>query len=239
MNKLFIALLAVLISTLSTAQTFSPEQFDTGKGKLTISFIGHGTLMFQFDGKTIQVDPWSKLADYALLPKADLILLTHAHGDHLDTAAIRKTSKPRTILVGNAESVQKIGFGQVMKNGERQTVAGLMLEAVPAYNSTPGKERFHPKGRDNGYVIRFGNLKVYVAGDTEDIPEMAMLKDIDIAFLPVNQPYTMLPEQVVKAVALFHPKLLYPYHFGETDMSKVVELMKAETGTKVVVKAMK
>ena len=211
----------------------------TDAGTLEMTFIGHGTLMFQFDGKTIQVDPWSKLADYAQLPKADLILLTHAHGDHLDTAAIRKTSKPGTLLVGNDESITKIGFGRVMKNGETLAELGLTIEAVPAYNSTPGKERFHPKGRDNGYVIRFGNKKVYVAGDTEDIPEMASLKDIDIAFLPVNQPYTMLPEQVVNAVKLFHPKVLYPYHFGETDMNKMVELMKAESGTKVVVKAMK
>jgi L-ascorbate metabolism protein UlaG (beta-lactamase superfamily) len=238
MKKLLVLFLLGCTSLLS-AQTVQTEVVKTSKGPLILGFIGHGTLMFQFDGKTIQVDPWSKLADYDRLPKADLILLTHAHGDHLDTAAIRKTSKPGTVLVGNVESVHKIGFGQILKNDETLAELGLSIEAVPAYNSTPGKERFHPKGRDNGYVIGFGNKRVYVAGDTEDIQEMAALKDIDIAFLPVNQPYTMLPEQLVNAVRLFHPKVLYPYHFGETDMNKVVELLKAEPGTKVVVKAMK
>lgn len=237
--KKYLILLLVFVGTVSQAQTFHPDVYETSKGRLTITFIGHGTLMFQFDGKTIQVDPWGKLADYALLPKADLILLTHAHGDHLDTAAIRKSIKPETVLLATQEVVDKIRQGDVLKNGDIRKLLGLTIVAVPAYNTSLGKEKFHPKGRDNGYVIQFGDKRVYVAGDTEDIPEMAQLKDIDIAFLPVNQPYTMLPEQVVKAVALFHPKLLYPYHFGETDMSNVVERLKAEPGTKVVLKAMK
>ena len=239
MKKHLLLFLLLLVVTFANAQNFSPDVYETSMGKLTISFIGHGALMFQLNGKTIQVDPWTKLADYSVLPKADLILITHAHPDHLDTAAIRKTSKEGTVLIANAETVEKIKQGIVMKNGESQTLLGFTIEAVPAYNNTPGKEKFHPKGRDNGYVIHFGNKKVYVAGDTEDIPEMASLKGIDIAFLPVNQPYTMLPEQMVKAVEMFHPTVLYPYHFGETDMVKVVELLKALPETKVIIKSMK
>jgi L-ascorbate metabolism protein UlaG (beta-lactamase superfamily) len=237
--KRYVLFLLLLVSTVSQAQNFSPDVYETSKGKLTISFIGHGTLMFQFDGKTIQVDPWGKLADYSVLPKADLILITHGHGDHLDTAAIRKTSKTGTVLLATLEVAEKIKQGEVMKNGDIKTVAGMMIEAVPAYNSTSGKERFHPKGKGNGYLIHFGNKKVYVAGDTEDIPEMAELKDIDIAFLPVNQPYTMLPEQMAHAVELFKPSIVYPYHFGETDMEKVKELLKPFINTKLIVKPMK
>lgn len=238
MKKSTLLILTLMVLTIAHAQSFNPDVYDTSNGKLSISFIGHGTLMFQFNGKTIHVDQWGKLADYGVLPKADLILITHAHGDHLDTAAIRKISKQGTVLIANAETVEKINQGIVMKNGESLKKLGLIIEAVPAYNNTPGKEKFHPKGTGNGYVIYFGNKKVYVAGDTEDIPEMAALKDIDIAFLPVNQPYTMLPEQVVKAVEMFHPTVLYPYHFGETNMEKVVELLKAVPATKVIVKAM-
>jgi L-ascorbate metabolism protein UlaG (beta-lactamase superfamily) len=239
MKKLAFVMVFFVAAILVHAQQLSPDVYETSKGKLTISFIGHGTLMFQFDGKTIQVDPWSKLADYSALPKADLILITHAHGDHLDTAAIRKTSKAGTVLIVTSEVAGIINRGEVMKNGDSKSVLGLTVEAVPAYNSTPGRERFHLKGRDNGYVIHFGNKKVYIAGDTEDIPEMALLKDIDIAFLPVNQPYTMLPEQVVKAVAMFHPAVLYPYHFGETDMEKVKELLQAYPNTKLILKLLK
>lgn len=239
MKKTVLVFMSIMVYTLSHAQAFNPDTYETSKGKLTISFIGHGTLMFQFNGKTIQVDPWSKLADYGVLPKADLILITHAHSDHLDTTAIRKTSKAGTVLVGTAEVVGKIKQGEVMKNGDIRTILGLSIEALPAYNSTSGKEKFHPKGMGNGYLIQFGNKQVYVAGDTEDIPEMALLKGVDIAFLPVNQPYTMLPEQLAHAVQLFKPNVVYPYHFGETDMNKVQELLKPFTYTKLILKAMK
>lgn len=237
-HYLLILLMWTVYST-ANAQNFNTDVYETSEGKLTIAFIGHGTLMFQFNGKTIQVDPWEKLADYSILPKADIILITHGHGDHLDTAAIRKTSKVGTVLVTTSEVAGKIKQGEVMQNGEKRIVDGLSIEAVPAYNYTPGKERFHPKGRDNGFVIQFGNKRVYVAGDTEDIPEMAELKNIDIAFLPVNQPYTMLPEQLAHAVQMLKPAVVYPYHFGETDLNKVVKLLKPFEKTKLIIKPMK
>lgn len=239
MRHYLLFLLLWTVYSTANAQTPNTDVYETSEGKLTIAFIGHGTLMFQFNGKTIQVDPWGKLADYSVLPKADIILITHGHGDHLDTVAIRKTSKTGTVLITTTEVAGKIKQGEVMQNGEKRTVLGLNIEAVPAYNYSPGKERFHPKGRDNGFVIQFGNKRVYVAGDTEDIPEMAELKNIDIAFLPVNQPYTMLPEQLVHAAQMLKPEVVYPYHFGETDMNTVQELFKSISNTKLIIKPMK
>lgn len=218
---------------------FETDVFITSKGKLTIYFIGHGTLMFDFNGKIIHVDPWTKLADYNNLPKADIILVTHQHGDHFDTTAIKQLTKKNTKLVVNDAIYEMINNGIVMKNGDIKTIDSVKIEAVMAYNITPDRDKFHPKGRDNGYVINFGNRRVYVAGDTENIPEMAFLSNIYIAFLPMNQPYTMVPEQVVKAVEMFNPAILYPYHYGETDVSKLTALMANHPKTEVRIKPMK
>ncbi|MBN2713864.1 MAG: MBL fold metallo-hydrolase [Planctomycetes bacterium] len=205
------------------------DTFKTDKGELAISFIGHGTLMLEWDGMVIHVDPWSKLGDYSKLPKADLILITHHHQDHLDPAAIKATSKGDTKMVLTETCAKSVEGGIVMKNGDKKTVGGIAIEAVPAYNLVHKRdngEAFHPKGVGNGYVLTLGSLRVYIAGDTEDIPEMAKLKNIDIAFLPMNLPYTMTPEMAAKAAKSFMPKIFYPYHFGETDTSKLVALLK-------------
>ncbi|HRN17196.1 MAG TPA: MBL fold metallo-hydrolase, partial [Xylanibacter oryzae] len=115
---------------------------------------------------------------------------------------------------------------KVMKNGDHFKMSnGIMIDAVPAYNITPGHEQFHPKGRDNGYILTLGGLRVYIAGDTEDIEELSLLKNIDVAFLPVNQPYTMTPEQAARAAKMFNPKVLFPYHFGNTDVEQVKTLL--------------
>ena len=120
-----------------------------------------------------------------------------------------------------------------MRNGDKQTIAGLQIEAVPAYNILHKREDgqpFHPKGVGNGYILTFGNTRLYLAGDTENIPEMKNLHDIDIAFLPMNLPYTMTPEMVADAARMFKPRILYPYHYGNTDTNKLVELLKDEKG---------
>lgn len=231
--------LVSVIFQISGQATFGHDEFETTKGKLTIYFIGHGTLMFDFGGKIVHVDPWSKLADYSALPKADIILVTHEHFDHLDSAAIRKIEKSSTQIVENGAVFGILKKGLVMKNGDKKTIEGIEIEAVPAYNTTADREKFHPKGRDIGFVLTFGNKRVYIAGDTEDIPEMASLKDIDIAFLPMNQPYTMLPEQVVKAALSFKPKILYPYHYGETDVTKFSDLMPKNSGIEVRIRSLK
>jgi L-ascorbate metabolism protein UlaG (beta-lactamase superfamily) len=227
---LFIGLLCISIETTGFAEnTFETDVVKTAKGDLQITFIGHGSLMFAFGGKIIHVDPFSRLTDYSKLPQADMILLTHEHPDHLDLKALDSLRADKTKIILTENCAQQVKGGIIMKNGDVKTVDGLKIEAVPAYNLVHMRSEgvpFHPKGNGNGYVITFGDKRIYVAGDTENIPEMKQLKDIDIAFLPMNLPYTMTPEMVADAARAFKPKVLYPYHYGKTDPLKLVELMK-------------
>jgi L-ascorbate metabolism protein UlaG (beta-lactamase superfamily) len=218
------------------------DTIKTSVGELKITFIGHGTLMFQTGATVIHVDPWSNLADYSAMPKADLVLVTHEHRDHLDPAAIAAVRKDGTEVVLTEKCAAQVPGSTVMRNGDVRTVKGLKVEAVPAYNiahKRPSGEPFHPRGDGNGYVITFGDTRVYVAGDTENIPEMKDLKDITIAFLPVNLPYTMTPEMAADAARTLHPKILYPYHFGDTDLAALVKLLAPEKSIEVRVRSMK
>jgi L-ascorbate metabolism protein UlaG (beta-lactamase superfamily) len=220
---------------------FEQDTIKTSAGDLKITFIGHGTLMFTFRGRVIHVDPVGQYADYRQLPQADLVLITHEHRDHLDPEALKILRRKDTPVVLTQAGAEKVAGGLVMQNGEVRTVAGLKIEAVPAYNLVHKRdsgEPFHPKGRGNGYVITFGDLRVYVAGDTENTPEMKALKGIDIAFLPMNLPYTMTPEMVAEAAKAFKPKILYPYHYGSTDTAKLVELLKESPGIEVRLRKM-
>ena len=221
-----------------------PEEdiIKTSDGELNITFIGHGTLMFAFGGKIIHLDAVSREADYTKMPKAELILVTHEHGDHLDPKAIKVIRKEKTEMVLTKICAKEVKGGIVMKNGDVNTVLGLKIEAVAAYNIIHKRDNgrpFHPKGAGNGYVITFGDKRVYVAGDTENTPEMKKLKDIDIAFLPMNLPYTMTPQMVADAAKAFKPKILYPYHFGNTDTSELVKLLKDEKEIEVRIRALK
>ena len=202
---------------------YEVERFTTPKGTpVEIVLIKHASLEIRFGGLSIQVDPVAELGkktNYATeFPKADYILVTHEHFDHFDQAAIGALKKEETILVTNARCADMAGWGRALSNGDKARFA-FDLEAVPAYNTTEGHLQFHPQGRDNGYVLTLDGLRIYIAGDTEDIPQMADLKDIDIAFLPCNQPYTMTIEQCVHAAQMIRPKVLIPYHFGDTDLS--------------------
>jgi L-ascorbate metabolism protein UlaG (beta-lactamase superfamily) len=239
--SLFIFFAVPLISN-GAGQLFEKDIIPTSGGNLEITFIGHGTLMFSFGGKTIHVDPWSKLADYENLPKADLILITHEHSDHLDPVAITHIRTDKTEIITTATCAEKLNGATVMHNGDIRTVLGLSIEAVPAYNLVNMRSEgvpYHPRGNGNGYVITFGDQRVYIAGDTENIPEMKALKGIDIAFLPMNLPFTMTPEMVADAAKSFHPKILYPYHFGETDPTKLQSLLKEEKGIEIRIRKMK
>jgi L-ascorbate metabolism protein UlaG (beta-lactamase superfamily) len=214
----------------------------TSAGDLEITFVGHGTLMMSFGGKTIHIDPWSKVGDYAKLPKADLVLITHHHGDHLDPEALRQVRTGKTAVVLTALAAEKIEGGIVLRNGDTRTLEGIPIEAVPAYNLVHKRDNgaaFHPKGEGNGYVLTFGETRVYVAGDTENTPEMKALARIDAAFLPMNLPYTMTPEMVADAARAMKPKVLYPYHTGDTDVSKLVDLLRDAPGIEVRVRKMK
>jgi L-ascorbate metabolism protein UlaG (beta-lactamase superfamily) len=213
------------------SDSYITDTFTTPSGKdVIITAIKHASMRIQLEGLEIQVDPvgtkCAPATDYSAFPKADIILVTHEHFDHFDRDAIAALSKDGTGVFVNQNVRKMLGFGEALANGDsRKLDNGVTIDAVPAYNTTPGRDKFHPKGRDNGYVLTLDGLRIYIAGDTEDIPEMAALKNIDIAFLPCNQPYTMTPEQAAKAARTIKPKVLFPYHYSETPIQKVADLL--------------
>lgn len=243
MTKIILALMVTLFGV-AAASTLKYEEdaIPTSQGDLKITFLGHGSLMMTFGGKVIHVDPFGQVADYGQLPKADLVLVTHDHYDHLDPKALQAILKPGTVVVAARSCAGKIKDAVIIGNGESTTALGLSIEAVPAYNIVhrrPDGAPFHPKGAGNGYLIAFADKRVYIAGDTENTPEMKALKNIDVAFLPMNLPYTMTPEMVADAAKAFRPRILYPYHYGDTDTSKLVKLLEGERGTEVRIRRMK
>ncbi|MBN2049839.1 MAG: MBL fold metallo-hydrolase [Spirochaetales bacterium] len=213
-------------------ETLESLEFDTFRlsgGELKIYFIGHGTLMFDYAGYILHVDPVTAYADYRDLPPGDVILITHQHFDHLEKEALDKATGPSTVIILDNESAGILGKGTILRHGESLTLdKDVRVKAVPAYNTTEDRQAFHPKGRDNGYLITFGGFTVYVAGDTEPIPEMGNLGKVDVAFLPMNQPYTMTPLQVAEATEKIQPTILYPYHFGTTDTTALLRLMESK-----------
>ena len=230
-------------ATTTTAAEGPPtDRIATSAGPLDLTFLGHGTLMLTFKDTVLHVDPYGKVADYAALPRADLILLTHDHGDHLDEAALALVRTPATDMVLPPVCADRVPGGLIMKNGESRTVRGITVTAVPAYNLVHHRdngEPFHPRGAGNGYLLDFGDTRLYVAGDTENTPEMAALKDVDIAFLPMNLPYTMTPEMVADAARAFRPRILYPYHYGDTDPQRLVELLRDQADIEVRIRPMR
>lgn len=205
-------------------------------------FIGHGTLMFTFNDLVIHIDPVMREADYTTLPDADLVLVTHEHGDHLDLTAIHHVMKEQTKVVMTETCQEQLEDFQaiVMRNGDSKTIDGIGVRAIPAYNvvhTRPDGGAFHPKGVGNGYILQFGDTNVLIGGDTENIPEYGELDmDIDVAFLPMNLPYTMTPEMVADAARTLHPGILYPYHYGETDPQKLVALLQDDQDIEVRVR---
>ena len=234
-TRLILLITAVLVLTVLSGQTQGKLQTDTLKtsaGDLQITCVRHATLMFAYAGKVIHVDPMSIYADYSTLPKADLILITHEHVDHLDVKAIQAISMAATAVIVNPGAAMALPNATVMKNGETKTVAGVKIEAVPAYNV------YHPKGNGNGYVLTFGDKRVYVAGDTGNVPELKALKSIDVAFLPMSVPFTMAPEQAADLARAIHPRVLYPYHTRQTNTDALIDLLKDEKGIEVRIRDM-
>lgn len=231
MRKLFALLLTIVsVSMGVNGQTKYPvEVFKTPQGgEVNITLFTHASLGIEYKGYQIYVDVVGKrgemIIDYSGYPKADYLLVTHEHGDHFEPATLELLSKEGTPILLNAKSQGQLGKGFVIRNGEsRDITENIHLSAVPAYNTTPEHLQFHPQGNGNGYVLTIDGLRIYVAGDTEDVPEMADLKDIDVAFLPVNQPYTMTVEQAIHAAMMFKPKVLIPYHFSQTDIKPIKE----------------
>jgi len=225
----------------SGASAMQKDTFKTASGPLTINFIGHGTLMLTFGGKVWHVDPWTNLADYAALPKADVILITHDHGDHRDPKAIDAIRQPHTQIIASPSCQDKIAGAVILNTGGKAKRDAVEIEAIPAYNiqnKRPDGQHFHPEGAGIGYLLTFAGTRVYIAGDTENTPEMKALKDIDIAFLPMNLPYTMTPEMVADAAKAFRPKILYPYHYGQTDVTQLADLLKDEKDIELRIRKM-
>lgn len=247
----FFAALFLTISFSSNAQSDTKnmksgisipvDTYGTDESALHVTVVGHGSLMFEYKDKIIHVDPYSNVANYTRLPKADLVLLTHEHADHLDTIAINMIRKADTHFIVSAVCNTMLGYGDIINNGNKTVWENITIEAVPAYNNVnrrPNGDAYHPKKRGNGYILTFGNQKVYIAGDTENINEMKKLKGtIDIAFLPKNVPYTMNDEMFIDAATKIQPKNLYPYHFSEFNEEKIA---KALTGMdiKLLIKPM-
>ncbi len=223
--------------------SYSVDSYSTENGKqLSFVFFGHASIAVTYDQKVIYVDPVSSEADYATLPKADVILVTHAHEDHLDKESIEVLSTPATLVIANAAAADELQGASVMKNGDTKRVGDwLQVEAVAAYNTTPSRGQFHPKGRDNGYILTIAGERIYVAGDSEPTPEMATIRNIDYLFLAVNQPYTMTPAQAASVVNELHPKVFYPYHYGQTeektDLKRLARLITANA-TKMKIRDM-
>jgi len=227
---------AVLLSCLawsssraSEADALSGDRLPTKAGDLVIRPVNHATLVMQWNGTTIYVDPVGGRRPFADLPKPDLVLVTHVHFDHFDPATLEAIlgAGGKAVIVAPASVAEKIPEAvrdkaevKVLANGEKTEAAGIAIEAVPAYNTTPEREKFHPKGRDNGYVLTMGGKRIYVAGDTEDTAEMRALKEIDVAFLPMNLPYTMSVVRAADAIRQFKPKIVYPYHYRRGDGTK-------------------
>jgi L-ascorbate metabolism protein UlaG (beta-lactamase superfamily) len=195
----------------------APEEFPTSAGTLQINPIQHASLLIKAGGKVLYVDP--AMGTYDGLPAADYILITDIHGDHLVPAVVDKLKKASTQIVAPKAAAGKLPGALVMANGDNQTVGPFQLEAIPMYNTKPASDGqiYHERGRGNGYIITYGGKRFYIAGDTEGIPEMRALKNIDVAFIPMNLPYTMTPQAAADAVRAFHPAVVYPYHYRGQD----------------------
>lgn len=240
-----LAVSTLILSSMAIHAQYESDVIHTSSGDLEMFFIGHGTLMFKFNGKVIHIDPWTRAGDYSSLPDADLILVTHDHGDHLDMKAIDQLIKDDTEVVMTRKCQEQVKdfAATVMKNGDKRTIHGIGVEAIPAYNLVHKRDNgqpFHPKGEGNGYILTFGDTRVLIGGDTENIPEIKGLKEhIHVAFLPMNLPYTMTPEMVADAAKAFRPDILYPYHYGNTDPQELVKLMQGEKGIEVRIRELR
>lgn len=219
----------------AAAQGSRPVQtFSTSAGPVKITPIYHASLLIEAGGKNIYIDP-ARPGDFSGLPSADLILITDIHGDHMDPSTVLSISKPGTQIMAPPAVVKTVTTASPISNGETKTWGAWTIEAIPMYNIKRGPSPgtlYHDKGRGNGYVLTYGGKRFYFSGDTENIPEMRALKNIDVAFVCMNLPYTMPPEEAAEAVKAFHPKVVIPYHYRGSDLS-VFEKALQGTGIQV------
>jgi len=193
------------------------EDFPTSAGQLRLTPIQHASLMIQAGGKVLYVDPAQ--GSYDGLPKADFILITDIHGDHMAPPLVEKLRKPDTVILAPQAVAASVKGATVITNGETKPIGPFQVEAIPMYNMKPAADGtlYHPKGRGNGYILTYGGKRFYFSGDTEGIPEMKALRNIDVAFVCMNLPFTMTPQAAAEAVRAFHPAVVYPYHYRGQD----------------------
>jgi len=238
------ALGAVILLPLSSPLTClaggapTPDTIATQDGALKIFPINHATLALQWKDRTIYVYPVGGAKTFQELPKPDLILVTDIHGDHFSKETLAELAGPNTKLVCPAAVADQMtpdlrNHTTILTNGEARELMGVKIEAISMYNLTTERLRFHNKGRGNGYVVTLGGKRIYLSGDTEDIPEMLALKNIDVAFVCMNLPYTMTVEQAARAVRAFKPRIVYPYHYRGSDINKFKELVGTDAGVEV------
>ena len=211
-----------------------PQEFSTSAGTLKITPIQHASLMIQAGGKVLYIDPAQGSFDG--LPQADYILITDIHGDHMAPQIVDKLKRTGTEIVAPQAVSEKVFGSNVIAYGQTKKLGPFTVEAVPAYNLTRGPSAgklFHDKGRGCGYVVGYGGKRFYFSGDTEAIAEMKALQNIDVAFICMNLPYTMTPEEAADAVRAFHPKVVYPYHYKGSD---TMAFKKALDGTGIDVR---
>jgi L-ascorbate metabolism protein UlaG (beta-lactamase superfamily) len=228
----------VLFAVLAFAQHREVEKIPTASGEIRITPIRHASLMIEMGEGVIHIDPWSQ-GNYSGLPKAGLVLITDIHGDHLDPKALAEVRKADTKILAPGAAKERVPEAEVIRNGESKTVQGIQVEAVPMYNLQRGPQPgllFHDKGRGNGYVVTLGGKRLYFSGDTECVPEIKALKNIDVAFLTMNLPYTMPPDEAAACVKAFRPKVVYPYHYRGSDLKVFEEALKGEKGIEVRVR---
>ncbi|PRY12797.1 L-ascorbate metabolism protein UlaG (beta-lactamase superfamily) [Pontibacter ummariensis] len=229
MKKLF-SLWALLLSFAylpALAQRATPDQVQTNKGPLTIQPILHGTAVLNWNGKTIYIDPYGGAAAFEGIAAPDLVLITDIHGDHLDQKTLDALNTSKASFVVPQAVADKLpenlkAKAVVLGNGENTTQQGIPITAVPMYNLPESPDARHIKGRGNGYILNLGDKNIYFSGDTEGIPEMRTLQNIDVAFVSMNLPYTMDVDQAADAVLDFQPRIVYPYHYrGQNGLSDV------------------
>lgn len=232
-----------LLPYAARADSHSSDVFKSKAGDVTVHPVSHASFVMKTPVGTIYCDPVGDPASYAAFPRPDLILITHQHGDHYKPDTLSALVGDNTQLLTNPAVYGMLPDNLKSKanqiaNGEKTTFKGLGMDAIPAYNTTEGREKFHPKGRDNGYVLSFDGFRVYISGDTEDIPDMRALKDIDVAFVCMNLPFTMDVAAAASAVAEFKPKFVYPYHYrgrdnGTQDPAKFAKLVGQAANVKL------
>jgi len=228
-------ILTMFLMLATTLLAAGADTFPTSLGDLKITPVRHASVMLEIKGQVWHVDPWSQ-ADYSSLPKADVILITDIHGDHMDAKAIEQIKKASTVIVAPAAVAKTVTEAKVLNNGESTTIGGIQIDAVPMYNLKRGPEAgklFHDKSRGNGYVLNIGGKRVYFSGDTEVTDEMRALKNIDVAFVCMNLPYTMPPEEAAEGVKAFRPKIVYPYHYRGSDLTAFSKPLEAQSGIEV------